>query len=441
MFRNLLLALFLSLIAFNGQAKPTPADAQYISNGNFLNNPSFEEGRGGWTIANGTVTTETADKSHLSRALSITLAAQDLSLSQNFDIPNGMQGQRVYFSVFVKSPVIIEVCSVIDAVTDNCISSTLLNAWENVKGIIPALGAANGVIIRATGVTGAVLVDNFIVSPAGASGGGGTGALPPGGDIGAVVVKQSLDDYDVDWDTMAFDGYSSRFNELFSSTNLRDTLEKILEFSYLAPQVTLSGSSNILREKGDSVSSVTLSASVTRRSDPIARIQFFQGVTSIADYNPPVITGSGITTAPYSTPFSDNISFTVQVTDTGATGGPTTVTSNTLTYNFVYPYYYGAGAPGLTAASVAGLTKNIIASTATVNRSFTTGAGDVYYFAYPASYGVLASILDENGFEVIGDWTLRVENITGLDSTPVSYNIYEFNNPVVAGSTDFTFSR
>jgi hypothetical protein len=115
--------------------------------------------------------------------------------------------------------------------------------------------------------------------------------------------------------------------------------------------------------------------------------------------------------------------------------------SASASFTFVYPYYYGPGAVGLTAAAVAGLTKDIRTSTASLNRVFTATAGQVYYFAYLASYGALTSILDENGFETIGDWTLRTEDITGLDATAQSYRIYEFDNPVAGGTTNYTFIR
>lgn len=266
-------------------------------------------------------------------------------------------------------------------------------------------------------------------------------SLPNGGAIGAALVKNSATDGDAEWDDLVISGYSARFGVAWSSTGLRDFIEKILDITYLGPLIaSFSGSSNTLREKGDAVASIVLSTNVTKRSNNIARIRFLQGVTVIADENPPVVIGSGITTATYSTPFSDNITFTTEVTDATGGGGPTMVTANT-SYSFVYPYYYGADVPGLTPAQVAALTKSIINSSANVNRVFNTANGDVYYFAYPASYGNLTSILDENGFETFSSWTKTVANITGLDATAVSYNIYESNNPVVAGTTNFTFKR
>jgi hypothetical protein len=153
------------------------------------------------------------------------------------------------------------------------------------------------------------------------------------------------------------------------------------------------------------------------------------------------IPSGGVSTYTDSTGWTDTVSFSAQVDDVAGGGGPTTVTSNTVTYNFVYPYYVGAGAPGLSAAAVAGLTKLVISSTSTSNQTITAASGNVFYFAYPASYGALTSILDVSNFETVADWTLRTENITGLDATSQSYRIYEFDNPVVAGSYFYSFRR
>lgn len=270
----------------------------------------------------------------------------------------------------------------------------------------------------------------------------GMSSLPMGGSIGAALVKRTAADYDAEWDDFTISGFSNRFGQAWSSSGLRDTILKILNIVYAGPLIaSFTGTSNTLREKGVVVSSVTLTVNVTKRTNNIARILFTQGVTTIEDMNPPVNTGSGNSSTVYSTPFSDTITFTVAVTDeTTVDGGPTTVSAN-LTYNFVYPYYYGAAAPGRTAAQVASLTKDVINSNANLTRNFTTVNGDVYYFAYPAAYGALTSIKDVNGFEVLPSFTQRTENITGLDGNPVSYYIYEGNNTQVAGTTSFTFIR
>jgi hypothetical protein len=258
--------------------------------------------------------------------------------------------------------------------------------------------------------------------------------VPSGGAVGDFLERDTLTT--TEWKDGSYSGYSARFTEMFSSTGLKDTLDKILMITYAAPTISLSCSpSSAVREKGTTVAAVTMTATTTKFSDDITGVTHFRNGVLVDTEASPIAAG-GVETFTESTPFSDTMTFYSKVTD-----GTTLVQSNTVTYSYVYPYYYGAGAVSLSAANVALLTKYVIASTASMNRSFTTSNGDVYYFAYPASYGALSSILDENGFETISDWTLRTENITGLDASAVSYRIYEFNNPVVAGSTDYTFIR
>lgn len=242
----------------------------------------------------------------------------------------------------------------------------------------------------------------------------------------------------------AFNAWSARFNEQFTSTGLMDTLTKIIKPQYVAPGITLSASgSGTIYEKGATVAGTTLSAALVKRSNPLSQVRFYRGATLLDTQS----AGGGIpdggnSTFAYGTSFTDTTSFSAQVDDTAVgDDGPTTVTSNTVTFNFVYPYYVGAGTAGLSAAAVGGLTKRVIASTASRQEDITATAGQVLYFAYPASYGALTKIFDVNNFDTITDWTLRTENITGLDGTAQSYRIYEFKNPVVAGTYRYTFVR
>jgi hypothetical protein len=272
----------------------------------------------------------------------------------------------------------------------------------------------------------------------------GSSGIPVGGDTGSVLVKQSPADLDADWVQYAFDGFSARFNATFTSTDLMDTLTKIINIQYTAPLISLAASgSGTIREKGDAVTASTLTATITKRSDDIAEVRFYDqtGATLLdTQTSGGAIPSGGTSTYNWTGSFTDNRTFRAEVDDDGTTGGPTTV-SSTASFTFVYPYYVGAGAAGLSASAVAALTKRIITSTASRTEAISAGAGEVFYFAYPASYGALSSILDINGFETFPDWTLRTENITGLDATAQSYRIYEFNNPVVAGSYQFTFIR
>lgn len=270
-----------------------------------------------------------------------------------------------------------------------------------------------------------------------------SGGLPPGGDTNYFLEKLSATPGDADWTDGVFAGYSARYGASLSLAGLRAALLYIFNFQYTLPSISLSmAGSGTIREKGASVASSLMTATITKTSDPITTARFY--ASGVLQSTQAVGPGSASPTYNYATPFTDTKSFTAQVDDDGTSNGgtPQTQTSNTVTFTFVYPYYYGSGAAGLTGAQVRSLlTTYVIASTASVNRSFSPNGSQKMYFAYPASYGDLTSIKDDNLFEVLSDWTKTAKNITGLDGNVVSYNVYEFNNVATAGTYGFTFIR
>ena len=112
------------------------------------------------------------------------------------------------------------------------------------------------------------------------------------------------------------------------------------------------------------------------------------------------------------------------------------------TITWLDPFYYGVGAPGLTVAQVQGLTKDLVAKG---NRAYAFNPVEqVYYLAYPAVYGDLVSILDTNGFEILSDFTKRMETFTQngtlyKNTVPTSYLVYEFKNLTTQTNFNITF--
>jgi hypothetical protein len=176
-----------------------------------------------------------------------------------------------------------------------------------------------------------------------------------------------------------------------------------------------------LREFGNTATDVALSAVTTKGTNNITSVKFYRGATLIETVASP-IAGGGTETFTDTTDLETTTSYTCKVSD-----GTQEVTSNTKTFTFLYPYLYGVDDPDKPASEMyADFTKSITAS-GTKTFAFSPST-QVMYFCYPASYGALSSIKDPNLFETISDWTLRTENITGLDGNAVSYNIYEFLN-------------
>jgi len=222
-------------------------------------------------------------------------------------------------------------------------------------------------------------------------------------------------------------------DEYYHLTSEEKTDLDNLLYPYVAASAVLSTTpATGLREFGNTATDVALSAVTTKGTNNITSVKFYRGATLIETVTSP-IAGGGTETFTDTTDLETTTSYTCKVSD-----GTQEVTSNIKTFTFLYPYYYGVGDPDLTASEVAGLTKAVVAS-GTKTYSFSP-TSQVYYFAYPASNGELTSIKDPNGFNITSDWTLRVEDITGLDSTAQSYNIYEFNNLTTQTGFAITFT-
>lgn len=196
------------------------------------------------------------------------------------------------------------------------------------------------------------------------------------------------------------------------------------ELYQLAPTITLSTTpSGGLRETGDTLSSVVLNATTVKYANNITSVTFFKNASLIHTQASP-LAGGGLESYTDGTGVTAATDYTAKVSD----GVFPTVTSNTVSFTFAFAYYYGVGAQGLTPAQVALLTKDVRVNSPSV--SFTSSpVSQVYYFAYPASYPALASILDANGFETISDYLVSTGNITNTFGQTANYRIYEFKFP------------
>lgn len=257
-----------------------------------------------------------------------------------------------------------------------------------------------------------IKIDNFNTAPSGGGGGGGTftslapsnitvGGIPAGTSFVAATVQQLFD---------------------------------ALLTQYLGPLVSqvVSPAAGI-REFGNTAASVDITPTTTRRSDPITSLTISRsGAGVIFTYGAPIPNGGVEPTHTDATLLSTTTTYTTTV------GDGTTTSTDSDTYTFVYPYYVGVGAPGLTGAQIGALTKLIVVQGS--RSQLYSPSSQVLYFAYPASYPNLVSILDQNSFNVTADWTLRNPVvITGLDGTPQNYKVYEFNN-LTSLSQTYTFN-
>lgn len=258
----------------------------------------------------------------------------------------------------------------------------------------------------------------------------GGGALPVGGEAGDLLTKLSDDAGDAGWISGRAQGFSQRYNQAVDLLDIQAVIAFIFNFGYSAPQVTLSASGNTLREKGTVVTSTTLTAAITKRSDPIAEVRFYRNPSTLLDTQ---TAGGGIPSGGNSTygwtgSFEDTTTFRVEVDDTSSEAKPSA--SVTTTFNFVRPYFWGSDASdSLTAAQVAAKTKDIRVSSASVERTFLVSGGSYFYFAQPASYPAITQIFDVNNFDVTANWTSFTGNYTALDGSTQSLRVYRILSP------------
>ena len=224
--------------------------------------------------------------------------------------------------------------------------------------------------------------------------------------------------------------------ETFDNIPITEMLTKIL-YPWVAPIVSASitsPSNGGVKEKGDTQNVTAIRVNVTKKSSNITKVEIFDGDSSLGSKTDSVASG-GQFDFTVDVDVDTNKGFQAKVTDAA---GKTT-TANTGSFTFVYPYYYGtvANAAAANESTIKGLTKQIVTKG---NKTFSFNLNNnCACFAYPASYGDLKSIKDPNNFEVLGTFAKSTVQITGLDGTPQTYNVY-VNEASTASGFAFTFA-
>ena len=216
-----------------------------------------------------------------------------------------------------------------------------------------------------------------------------------------------------------------------------EVLNKLL-FPYVAQVVdTPSRTPNTTTvEKGNTQTITSVTVKVTKKSEPITKIELLNGSTSLGVKEGESVAAGGTFTFSglnVSVP-STNVKLTVKVTD--ASGN--VVSKETAGWTFVYPYYIGTCAEGteINEALIEGLTKKV-ESKGTKTITFNTDYQS-FVFAYPKAHGELKSVLDPNSFEILPSFTQYEVSVTGLDETAQIYYVY-VNAPSTVSNFVVTF--
>lgn len=130
----------------------------------------------------------------------------------------------------------------------------------------------------------------------------------------------------------------------------------------------------------------------------------------------------------YNKTISDTKTFTLSVTDS-----KNNIRSSSITFTFVYPFYYGTFTNSLTEADIKNKVKLVELKN---NKTLTLTYNDMkVFYAYPKAYGELKSIKDGNGFEYLNDFNKEEMNINSIP-----YYVYKIKNKASVSQIKYTFS-
>ena len=198
-----------------------------------------------------------------------------------------------------------------------------------------------------------------------------------------------------------------------------EVLESIL-FPYQKPTVSFAISpSTTIYESRTTVSSITFTINVTKKSNDIQSIKVYDGSTLLTTITSGVANG-GTFTYTYSCNITSNTTLKVEVSD-----GTSTV-SATKSITFVYKSYYGFVADGTTVNEtvIKALQNNVLKTSKALNYTGINCTDSKIVYAYPQNQGLLSSILDGNGFDYIDSY-----DCTNITVNGVNYNVYVMIDP------------
>lgn len=217
--------------------------------------------------------------------------------------------------------------------------------------------------------------------------------------------------------TVAVGGVPKGYVPPTSGVEAIEMINKMLH-AYVAPQVSASAvpENGGVFEIGTSKQVTAVNVNITLGSDPITKIEVWDGAESLVGSKTSGIqAGANTVTLTEALTINSNKQLTVKVYD----GESRTVTVKTGYFTFVSPYYYGAigASAAINEATVKGTTKSVSTKG---NKSFNfTCNNQKMLFAYPKSYGVLSKILDANNFDVTSTFTRSEVTVNG-----VAYYVY-----------------
>lgn len=212
----------------------------------------------------------------------------------------------------------------------------------------------------------------------------------------------------------------------FKDVPIRDIIEELL-YPYVPPKIhsfSLNPKAGV-KEMNKPITVNTATATITKKSKEIIRVSLYKNNQLIQTKTDIDITSSSVGTMikfdiNETLDGSTDTTYYVAVLDADHTS---LVSSSKLTYDFVYPYFYGVVDKDviINPEVVLGLTE-VIKAKESHSYSYTTSSQRPV-IAYPAEYGELSSIVDHNNF--IQKWTQNIVTVdNGSTINGVEYYVY-----------------
>ena len=225
----------------------------------------------------------------------------------------------------------------------------------------------------------------------------------------------------------------------FDYVPVTDVLYDIL-YPYVPPKVNASITkprNGEILEAGEVVTVSEVQISAYKGSKKITKIELFQKGAEAPVFTQAEGVEEGVTIeVPIANVVSSegSLSFTAVVTD--ETGN--TVSADTGSFTFVYPYYYGAINADAENPDIQSLSKLVqLKQDTKITFSFVNQCA---IFCYPASYGDLSDILDPNGFNITPTFNKGYIDVARTSGETVKYVVYKSKSASTVDGYKVSFS-
>jgi hypothetical protein len=189
-----------------------------------------------------------------------------------------------------------------------------------------------------------------------------------------------------------------------------------------------------LQELGTTYVQVPFNGTITQNSEiQISNLQYMIGDIVLNTIPSPAFGN-------FSTNFTLNLTndTNVRARVTTSNNGSQAIITGSQLISFIAPSWYGVGVNGII-TGVKNMTKYLNTK---ANRTFTFNtANNHFYYAYPNDWGLLSSIIDQNGFNITSSFSNTTGNLVLANNiTNYTYRIYQSVNPSTNTNFNITFN-